>query len=222
MTGELEDELARLYGQGDPFAPSPTPPAGYHQGYQAYYKPTMTPADLALGLVPPGSRAGYASPRDMRANHWRPPSQFELAITFIPGLMGTRVPSPSRWFHGTSDPSLRGFSPEIVGGLRNTGGRGAVFLTPSSSEAATYGKHILPVESRHINPFIWDIGDMRATSGRARDVLPNLRTHGDTWLDQAAFFDALKRRGHDSIETHWSGRPIELGVFDPRVLRVIE
>ena len=83
--------------RGDPFAASPPPPAGY-QGYD--YQPSLTPADLARWLVPPGSGAGYASPRDMRANHWREPSLLDLLSLAIPAGRGLLAPRAQPTPHG--------------------------------------------------------------------------------------------------------------------------
>ena len=54
MARDLEKLLEQYDGPSaaDPFAVSPPPPEGY-RGYD--YKPTMTPADLAALLMPPGS-----------------------------------------------------------------------------------------------------------------------------------------------------------------------
>ena len=136
---------------------------------------------------------------------------------------GPPSPETPTWYHGTSDPNLQSFSAETAGGSRNSGGHGAVFLTPFRTEAeSVYGPHVLSVESAHQRPFVWDLGNLPETLQRGREVMPELRVHGDSWLDQPAFFDALRRAGYDAVEMRGRDGPAELAVLDPRLLHVAD
>ena len=142
-----------------------------------------------------------------------------------PGELGNRAPiiGPAQqvWYHGTSDADFTVFKPVDGEGRRNTGGRGATFLTPFRTEAeGAYGGSkgkVIAVRSNHRKAFTWNLSDMRDTLGRAREVLPALEVVGDsikTVAQQTAFFDALKRAGYDAVETRSAAGPAELAVFD--------
>ena len=52
--------------------------------------------------------------------------------------------------------------------------------------------------------------------------MPQLRAHGDGWLDQKAFFDALKHAGYDALETRSGTNPVELAVLNPERSKIVK
>ena len=148
-------------------------------------------------------------------------SKGSLPGTIVQGM--EQSGKPTQWYHGTADPELTAFSPDVVGGARNSGGRGAVFLTPSEFEArSNYGPHAIGVESQHNRPFVWDLQDIPGSLERGRSIMPQLRAQGDSWLDQKSFFDALKRAGYDALETRSGAHPVELAALKPERLKIVK
>lgn len=151
----------------------------------------------------------------------------EVARTFLEtGPVGpfgaVRTPNPIRAYHGSGDPNLQSFSPQVAGGSRNTGGQGAVFLTPYEREArGAYGPHLYEVQSSHQRPFIWDARDIPGTLQRAREVMPDIQERAGVWLDQPAFFDALKRARYDAVETRGPLGPTEWAVLNPEIIEIL-
>ena len=103
-------------------------------------------------------------------------------------------------------------------------GKGAVFLTTTRRDAESWGQNtakVLEVDSRHEQPFIWDLHQLKDTVMRGRRVFPALREQGGGWLDQEKFFDALRRAGYDAVETRMGNEPVELAVLAPKKLKVV-
>ncbi len=232
---EIDDILApyaETQGRGDfpSFLPLPAlPPRSEARNYQRPSSPTESIekmlAEAMYGIARTPYDFGHAA-AELGPNIYnrQPGATARNAAELI--AMALPIPSakglPRTWYHGSGNTKLTGFNPEVGTGSRNAGGAGATFLTPFRKEAVdTYGPNVLAAESRHENPFIWDINERGLTPEtleRGRAVFPGLRVKGDAYLDQAQFFDALKRAGFDALETRYAGAPAELAVFDPRKL----